>query len=86
MTHNRHATSRLLNLSGALMTFSGLLMALCEMASCALLFAAALCLFLAAHSFRLAEDREEAPAIAAQGPVKQPVSCAAREEADVSNP
>lgn len=57
MKHDPHMTSRMLASAGALMAISGLLMALCvKLAYGGMLLAAALCMFFAAHSFRIAEN------------------------------
>ena len=60
MKHDLHMTSRMLASAGALMAISGLLMALCvKLAYGGMLLAAALCMFFAAHSFRIAENQKQ---------------------------
>ena len=60
MKHDSHMTSRMLASAGALMAISGLLMALCvKLAYGGMLLAAALCMFFAAHSFRIAENQKQ---------------------------
>ncbi len=55
-----HFTSRILTGAGALMSLSGILMAVCAKPAYGGVFlAAAACLFFAAHSFRIAEDKKE---------------------------
>ena len=57
---DKHFTSRMLICAGTLMTISGILMAVCaKLAYGGILFAAAACMFFAARSFRIAEDRED---------------------------
>ena len=57
---DKHFTSRMLTSAGALMSVSGILMAVCaKIAYGGILFAAAACMFFAARSFRIAEDRED---------------------------
>lgn len=60
MMKDKHFTSRVLTSAGALMSVSGILMAVCaKLAYGGILFAAAACMFFAARSFRIAEDRED---------------------------
>lgn len=55
-----HFTSRMLTCAGALMSVSGVLIAVCaRLAYGGILFVSAACMFLAAHSFRIAEERQE---------------------------
>ena len=57
---DKHFTSRMLICAGALMSMSGILIAICaEIAYGGILFAAAACMFFAARSFRIAEDKKE---------------------------
>ena len=60
MMEDKHFTSRMLICAGVLMTISGILMATCVKISFGgILFAAASCMFFAASSFRIAEDKRE---------------------------
>ncbi|MGN1014157.1 MAG: hypothetical protein ACI4PM_02235 [Butyricicoccus sp.] len=60
MNEDIHFTSRMLTLSGGLMTISGILMALCtSLALGGIFWAAASCLFFAAYHFRIAENKKE---------------------------
>ena len=60
MMEDKHFTSRMLICAGVLMTISGILMATCVKISFGgILFAAASCMFFAARSFRIAEDKRE---------------------------
>ena len=53
-------SSKMLALSGGLMTVSGILMAACgRLAIGGVFWAAASCLFFAAYNFRLAENKKE---------------------------
>lgn len=55
-----HTTSTLLAQAGGLMTLSGLLMALCaSVAYGGILWAAAACMFFAAHQFRQLENKKQ---------------------------
>ena len=55
-----HTTSTLLAQAGGLMTLSGLLMALCASVACGgILWAAAACMFFAAHQFRQLENKKQ---------------------------
>ena len=55
-----HTTSPLLAQAGGLMTLSGLLMALCASVACGgILWAAAACMFFAAHQFRQLENKKQ---------------------------
>ena len=57
---NKHFTSRMLTCAGALMSISGILIAICvKISYSGILFAAAACMFFAAHSFRMAEDKSK---------------------------
>ena len=57
---DKHFTSRMLTCAGALMSISGILMAVCaKIAYGGILFAAAACMFFAARSFRIAENKKE---------------------------
>ena len=57
---DKHFTSRMLTCAGALMSISGILMAVCaKIAYGGILFAAAACMFFAARSFRMAEDKSK---------------------------
>ncbi len=57
---DKHFTSRLLTWAGALLTISAILMALCvKPAYGGILLAAASCMFFAARSFRIGEDKGE---------------------------
>lgn len=57
---DKHFTSRMLICAGVLMTISGILMATCvKIYYGGILFAAASCMFFAARSFRIAEDKRE---------------------------
>ena len=57
---DKHFTSRMLFCAGALMGISGVLMAVCaKPAYGGILFAAAACMFFAARSFRIAEDKNK---------------------------
>lgn len=57
---DKHFPSRMLICAGALMSISGILMAVCaKLAYGGIFFAAAACMFFAARSFRIAEDRED---------------------------
>ena len=57
---DKHFTSRALVCAGGLLTVSGLLFAFCaDLAYGGILFAAASCMFFAARSFRIAEDKKE---------------------------
>ena len=59
---DKHFASRMLICAGALMSISGILMAVCaKLAYGGIFFAAAACMFFAARSFRIAEDREDDP-------------------------
>ena len=52
----------MLTCAGALMGISGILMAVCaKLAYGGIFFAAAACMFFAARSYRIAEDREDDP-------------------------
>ena len=56
--NDRHFTSRMLICAGALMAVSGVLMAVCvKLAYGGIMFASASCLFFAARSFRIAENK-----------------------------
>ena len=60
MNKEQHGTSRMLLCAGALMTVSGVLFAVCtKLAYGGILWAAAFCMFLAAYSFRIAENQKE---------------------------
>lgn len=60
MMEDKHFTSRMLICAGVLMTISGILMATCVKISFGgILFAAASCMFFAARSFHIAEDKRE---------------------------
>lgn len=60
MKKDVHFTSRMLTLSGGLMTCSGILMALLgRLAIGGIFWAAASCLFFSALHFRLAENKKE---------------------------
>lgn len=60
MMEDKHFTSRMLICAGVLMTISGILMATCvKIYYGGILFAAASCMFFAARSFRIAEDKRE---------------------------
>ena len=60
MKKDIHFTSRMMTLSGGLMTVSGILMAFCsKLAIGGIFWAAASCLFFAAYNFRLAENKKE---------------------------
>ena len=60
MKKDIHFTSRMMTLSGGLMTVSGILMAFCSnLAISGIFWAAASCLFFAAYNFRLAENKKE---------------------------
>ena len=60
MERDHHFTSRMLTCAGALMAVSGVLMALCvRLAYGGILLASAACMFLTAHSFRIAESQKE---------------------------
>lgn len=55
---DRHFTSRMLTCAGTLMGISGILMAVCaKLAYGGIMFASAVCMFFAARSFRIAEDK-----------------------------
>ena len=57
---DKHFTSHMLTCAGALMTISGILIAICaKPAYGGILFVAAACMFLAARSFPIAEDKKE---------------------------
>lgn len=57
---DKHFTSHMLTCAGALMSISGILMAVCaKIAYGGVLFASAACMFFAARSFRIAEDKKE---------------------------
>ena len=57
---DKHFTSRMLICAGTLMTISGILMAVgAKLAYGGIPFAAAACMFFAARSFRIAEDRKD---------------------------
>ena len=57
---DKHFTSRMLACAGALMSISGILIAICvKIAYSGILFAAAACMFFAAHNFRVAEDQND---------------------------
>ena len=57
---DKHFTSRMLICAGTLMSISGVLIAICaKLAYGGILFAAAACMFFAARSFRIAEDKAE---------------------------
>ena len=57
---DKHITSRMLTGAGALMSISGILMAVCaKPAYGGILLASAACMFLTAHSFRIAENQKE---------------------------
>ena len=57
---DKHFTSRMLICAGAWMSISGILMAVCaRIAYGGILFAAAACMFFAAHNFRVAEDQND---------------------------
>ena len=57
---DKHFPSHMLTCAGALMGISGILMAVCaKLAYGGIFFAAAACMFFAARSFRIAEDRED---------------------------
>ena len=59
MKKDIHFTSRMMTLSGGLMTVSGILMAFCsKLAIGGIFWAAASCLFFAARQFRIAEKKE----------------------------
>ena len=56
----KHVTSRILICAGGLMSVSGILFAICaKVAYGGILFAAAACMFFAARSFRMAEDKSK---------------------------
>ena len=58
--NKKHFSSHMLTCAGALMSISGILMAVCaKLAYGGILFAAAACMFFAARSFRIAEDKAE---------------------------
>ena len=60
MKKDIHFTSRMMTLSGGLMTVSGILMAFCGRPAIGGIFwAAASCLFFAARQFRIAENKKE---------------------------
>lgn len=57
---DKHFTSRMLTCAGTLMTISGILMAVCaKLAYGGILFVADACMFLAARSFPIADDKKE---------------------------
>ena len=57
MNQNQFSASRFLAIAGGLMTVSGLLMAICgKLAYGGMLWAAAFCMFVAAHHFRRVEN------------------------------
>lgn len=57
---DKHFTSRMLICAGVLMSISGVLIAIyAKLAYGGILFAAAVCMFFAAHNFRIAEDKKE---------------------------
>ena len=57
---NTHFASRMLIIAGTLLTVSGILTAICvKIVYGGILFAAASCMFSAARSVRIAEDRDE---------------------------
>ena len=59
MKKDIHFTSRMMTLSGGLMTVSGILMAFCsKLAIGGIFWAAASCLFFAARQFRIAENKK----------------------------
>ena len=60
MKKDIHFTSRMMTLSGGLMTVSGILTALCsKLAICVFFCVSASCLFFAARQFRIAENKKE---------------------------
>lgn len=60
MKEDIHFSSRMLTLSGGLMTASGILIAICgRLAIGGIFWAAASCLFFAAYHFRLTENKTE---------------------------
>ena len=60
MKEDIHFSSRMLTLSGGLMTASGILMAVCgRLAIGGIFWAAASCLFFAAYHLRLTENKTE---------------------------
>ena len=60
MMKDKHFTSRMLICAGALMTVSAILMAVCMgIAYGGILLAAAACMLFTAHSFRIAEDKNQ---------------------------
>ena len=60
MKKDIHFTSRMMTLSGGLMTVSGILMAFCGRPAIGGIFwAAASCQFFAARQFRIAENKKE---------------------------
>lgn len=57
---DRHFVSRMFICAGALMCISGILIAICvKVAYGGIMFAAAACMFAAARSFRIAENKRE---------------------------
>ena len=59
MKNDIHLSSRLLAMSGGLMTMSGIVMALCgRLAIGGIFWAAASCMFFAAYHFRLVENQK----------------------------
>ena len=57
---DQHFASRMLICAGALMSISGILIAICmKIAYGGILLAAAACMFFAARSFRMAEDKSK---------------------------
>ena len=57
---NTHFASRMLIIAGTLLTISGILTAICvKIVYGGILFAAASCMFSAARSIRIAEDRND---------------------------
>lgn len=69
---DKHFTSRLLTWAGALLTVSAVLMALCvKVAYGGILLAAASCMFFAARSFRIGEDKREREDWQESGDLKQ---------------
>ena len=57
---DRHFVSRMFICAGALMSISGVIITICLKAAYGgIMFAAAACMFAAARSFRIAEDKRE---------------------------
>ena len=57
---DKHFASRMLTSAGALMCISGILMAVgAKLAYGGIMFASAACMFFAARSFRMAEDKSK---------------------------